>query len=68
MKNITAAGDLGQSLLVAGAESRAEIGDGGLGSEAPVGQFQQPDAPGIGVAMLFQTQRGRGKVVRLDMV
>src|SRR5271157_4530096 len=55
MKNITAAGNLRQSLLVPGAEPRAEIGDGGLGSEASVDQFQQPDAPGIGVAMLFQT-------------
>ena len=40
-----------------GAESRAEIGDVGLGSEALVDQFQQPDAPGIGVAMLFRTQQ-----------
>ena len=57
MKNITAAGNLRQSLLVPGAEPRGEIGDGGLGSEAPVDQFQQPDAPGIGVAMLFQTSK-----------
>src|SRR5208337_4129985 len=28
-----------------------------LGSEALVDQFQQPDAPGIGVAMLFRTQQ-----------
>jgi hypothetical protein len=38
---------------------------GGLGSEAPIDQFQQPDAPGIGVAMLFQTQQeaeGRGGI------
>ena len=38
-------------------ESRAEIGDVGLGSEALVDQFQQPDAPGIGIAMLFRTQQ-----------
>src|SRR5271157_774322 len=57
MKNITAAGNLRQSLLVPGAEPRGEIGDGGLRSEAPVDQFQQPDAPGIGVAMLFRTQQ-----------
>ena len=57
MKNITAAGNLRQGLLVPGAEPRAEIGDGGLGSEASVDQFQQPDAPGIGVAMLFRTQQ-----------
>ena len=52
MKNITATGTPRQSLLVPGAEPRGEIGDGGHGSEAPVDQFQQPDAPGIGVAML----------------
>ena len=40
-----------------GAESRAEIGDGSLRSEAPANQFQQPDAPGIGVAVLFRTQQ-----------
>ena len=57
MKNITAAGTPRQSLLVPGAEPRGEIGDGGLRSEAPVDQFQQPDAPGIGVAMLFRTQQ-----------
>ena len=65
MKNITAAGTPRQSLLVPGAEPRGEIGDGGLGSEAPVDQFQQPDAPSIGVAMLFQTQQeaeGRGGI------
>src|SRR5208337_744785 len=55
-KNITAAGNLRQGLLVPGAEPRGEIGDGGLRSEASVDQFQQPDAPGIGVAMLFRTQ------------
>src|SRR5208337_2129544 len=65
MKNITAAGTPRQSLLVPGAEPRGEIGEGGLGSEAPVDQFQQPDAPGIGVAMLFRTQQeaeGRGGI------
>ncbi len=65
MKNITAAGNLRQSLLMAGTEPQAEIGDGGLGSEASVHQFQQPDARGIGVAMLFRTQQeveGRGRI------
>ena len=65
MKNITAAGNLRQGLLVPGAEPRGEIGDGGLGSEASVDQFQQPDAPGISVAMLFRTQQeaeGRGGI------
>src|SRR5208283_786451 len=39
------------------ARSPGEIGDSGLGGEALVDQFQQPDAPGIGVAMLFLTQQ-----------
>ena len=56
MKNITAARTPRQSLLVAGAEPQGEIGDGGIRSEAAVDQLQQPDAPGIGVTMLFQTQ------------
>jgi hypothetical protein len=43
--------------VVSGAKPRGEIGDGGLGSEAPIDQFQQPGAPGIGVAMLLQTQQ-----------
>jgi hypothetical protein len=66
MKNITAAGTSRQSLLVPGAEPRGEIGDGGLGSEAPVDQFQQPDAPGIGFAMLFRTQQEAEGSSRLE--
>ena len=57
MKNITAAGNFRQSFLKPGAESPAEIGDGSLRSEAPVNHFQQPNAPGIGVSMLFRTQQ-----------
>ena len=40
-----------------GAEPPGEIGDSGIGSEALVDQFQQPEAPGIGVAMLFRTHQ-----------
>src|SRR3954466_10435142 len=57
MKDITAAGDPGQGLLMPGAESRAEIGDGGLGSEAPVDQFEEAQPPGVGVAMLFLAEQ-----------
>ena len=54
-----------QSLLVPSTEPRGEIGDRGLGGEASVDQFQQPDALGISVAMLFRTQQeadGRGGI------
>ena len=57
MKNITSAGDIRESLLVPGAEPRSEISDSGIGSEALVDQFQQSEAPGIGVAMLFRTHQ-----------
>ena len=65
MEDITAAGTPGQGLAVPGAEPRGEIGDGGLGGEAPVDQFQQPHAPGLGVAMLLQAEQeaeGRGGI------
>ena len=56
MKNITAAGNLRQSLLVPGA-APSRNRRWWPGSEALVDQFQQPDAPGIGVAMLLRTQQ-----------
>src|ERR1700730_17815049 len=65
MKDITAAGTPGQGLLVPGAGPGGEGGDGGRGGEARVDQLQQPDAPGVGVAMLFETQqetKGRGGI------
>ena len=57
MENITAAGDLRESLLVPGPEPLGKISDSGIRGEALVDQFHQPDAPGIGVAMLFLTQQ-----------
>jgi len=42
---------------VAGTGPRGEIGDGGIGSEVWIDQFQQPDAPGLSVAMIFQAQQ-----------
>ena len=64
MEDITAAGDPGQGLLMAGAEPRGEIGDGGLGGETPVDQLEEAHPPGVGVAMLFLAQQvavgGRG--------
>ena len=57
MKNISAAGNSRESFFVPGAKPPAEIGDVSIGSVALVDQFEQPDAPGIGVAMLFRTQQ-----------
>ena len=63
MKNITAAGNPRQSLLMTGAEPRGEIGDGSLGSKAPVDQFEQLHPPGIGVAMFFQGSETETRLV-----
>ena len=57
MEVITAARDLGESQLLAGAEATVAIGDCGRRREAVVDQLQQPDASGLGVAMIFQTQQ-----------
>src|SRR5207245_2929312 len=57
MEDIPAAGDPGEGLLMAGAEPRGEIGDGGLGGETAVGQLEQAHPPGVGVAMLFLVEQ-----------
>src|SRR5207245_1377941 len=57
MEDITTAGAPGQGLLMAGAEPRAEIGDGGLGGETPFDQLEEAYPPGVGVAMLFLAQQ-----------
>ena len=64
VEDIAATGDIGQGEFLAGAEAGAEVGDGGVGGEAAVGQFQEPHAPGVGVAVLLLaeqvTERGGG--------
>ena len=64
VEDVAATGDLGQGQFLAGAEAGAEVGDDGVGGEAAVGQFQQPHAPGVGVAVLLLaeqvTERGGG--------
>jgi hypothetical protein len=57
MKDITAADDPGQGLLMPGAEPRGEISDGGLGSETPVDQFEEAHPPGIRVAVFFLAEQ-----------
>ena len=65
MEHIALAGDIRQGLSLTGAETAAGVGDGCLGIEALIHQLQQADAPGVGIAMLLQTQQiaiGRGGI------
>ncbi len=65
MEDVTATRDIRQGLGLSGPQSPGEIGDGGVGSEAPFAQFQQAYAPSIGVAVLFRTEQvavGRGDI------
>ena len=57
VEHIALAGDMGKSLGYTGAKTRAGIGDGPLGLEALSHQIEQVDAPGVGIAMLLQTQQ-----------
>ncbi len=41
---------------MAGTQPPGEIGDGGVGMEAALAQFQQTHAPCVGVAMFFRTE------------
>ena len=66
MEDIATTGDCGQGQCLAGAEAGAEVGDGGVGGEAAVGQFQEPDAPGVGVAVLLLTQQVTECGCRID--
>jgi hypothetical protein len=42
---------------LAGAKAAAKIGDRGVGRKSLVLQFEQANAPGVGIAVLFQTER-----------
>ncbi len=53
MEDVSAAGDVGQGLALAGPQARAEVGDGRFRSETPFAQLQQANAPGVGVAAAF---------------
>ena len=48
---------MGKGLRLTGAKTRACIGDGPLGLEALIHQIEQADAPGVGIAMVLQTQQ-----------
>ena len=56
MKDIAATRRAGHGTLLAGADAGAEVGDGGVGSEAAVLAFHQAEGPGVAVALLFGTQ------------
>ena len=57
MKDITAAGDPGQGLLMSGAEPRGESGEGGLGIKTAVDQLEQARPPGVRVAVFFLAEQ-----------
>jgi hypothetical protein len=66
VEHIALAGDMGKGLGYTGAKTRACIGDGPLGLEALSHQIEQVDAPGVGIAMFFQTQQKAIRRVRVD--
>src|SRR5271167_4407012 len=57
MKVIATTRDIRESELLASAETAAAISDDGLRCKTAVDQFQQPDAPGYSIAMLFPTEQ-----------
>ena len=57
MKDIAAARNFRHGQGLSGPQSAARVGDGGLGVEALVLQFQQAEAPGVAVAMFLQAQQ-----------
>jgi hypothetical protein len=56
MKDIAATQRAGQGSLLTGADAGAEIGNGGLGSEAAILAFEQAQGPGVAVTLLFGTE------------
>ena len=57
MKDIAPAGRVGKGQVAARAQSGAEIGDEGLGVEAALVEFEEPDAPGDAVTLAFLTEQ-----------
>src|SRR5271166_1862347 len=57
VEDVAPAGNLGQGQCLAGAQTQARIGDGGIGSEALIDQLQQAHAPGFSVAVVLQTKQ-----------
>jgi len=53
VKDVAAAGRLGPCLRLTGTQATPGIGDGRVGSKTVILQLQQPDGPGVGVAVLF---------------
>src|SRR5262245_43587213 len=57
MEDVTPAGNLGQGQRLASTQTQARVGDGGIRSEALIGQLQQAYSPGFGVAVVLQTEQ-----------
>ena len=57
MKDVAAARHFRHGQGLSGPDSLAGVGDGRLGLEALVLRLQQPDAPGVGVAVILQAQQ-----------
>src|SRR5580658_10731122 len=57
VKNIAAARGVWQGSCLSGTQAAARIGDDSIRGEAAILQFQEPHAPGIGIAMSFLAQQ-----------
>jgi hypothetical protein len=56
MKDIAATRHVRHGALLTGADAGAEIGDGGVGSEAAILTFEQAEGPGVAIALIFGTE------------
>jgi hypothetical protein len=57
VKDVATTRRLGPGQSLTGAQTATGVGDGGVGSKTVVLQLQEPDAPGVGVAMLFDAEQ-----------
>ena len=56
VEDIASARHSRQGLCLPGTKTLGPVRDGRFGVEAAIGQFQQPDAPGVGIAVAFDAQ------------
>src|SRR5258708_39301061 len=57
MKDVAAARAVWHGQSLPGTDAVGEVGDSGIGSEATVGQLEQADAPGLGIAVIFAAEQ-----------
>ena len=65
VENVASTGNLRKGQSLTGTQPATRISNGGLGIETLIDQIEQTNAPGVGVAMLLQTEQvaiGRGRV------